>query len=194
MLHFGMTGFLKYFKNAEEAPGHIRLLIDFENGFHLAYDCRRKLGLIDLTDDYEQFIKQKELGIDPLRENLDFALFKRIIQDKKGSVKSCLMDQQLIAGIGNSYSDEILFQSKIHPKSSINKLNETQLQTIFSKMKEVIETAIEKQVDPAQFPKSYLLPNRNPDESCPVCDSKIIKSKISGRSSYFCTEHQKSFN
>jgi formamidopyrimidine-DNA glycosylase len=191
VLHFGMTGFLKYFKNSEEAPEHIRMQIDFKNDYHLAYDCQRKLGLIDLTEDYKEFIKQKELGIDPFREELDFTLFKEMMQGRRGSVKSSLMNQQLMAGVGNVYSDEILFHAKIHPESTVKGLSEEQLKTIFMKMKEVLETAIDKNVEPGEFPESFLLTHRGPGEKCPLCGGKIEKSTVSGRSSYYCPDHQK---
>jgi len=194
VLHFGMTGFLKYFKNEDEAPEHVRLLLEFRNGYHLAYDCQRKLGLIDMTDDYHRFVKQKELGKDPMREDFDFSAFKDLMQGKRGSIKSALMNQQLLAGIGNVYSDEILFHAKIHPESSASELNDEQLHSIFKAMKKVLETAIDKKVNPDDFPKSYLLPHRQPGESCPLCDGKIQKATISGRSGYFCPEHQKLIN
>ena len=68
VLHFGMTGFLKYFKNDEQAPEHIRMLITFNNGYHLAYDCQRKLGLIDLTKDTEKFLEEKIRHIEHLNK------------------------------------------------------------------------------------------------------------------------------
>lgn len=191
VLHFGMTGFLKYFKNPEESPEHVRLLLDFDNNYHLAYDCQRKLGYIDLINDVQAFIQKKELGVDPYREELDFETFKKIVKEKRSSVKSALMDQSLLAGIGNIYSDEIFFQAKIHPGSKVKKLDDRDLKIIYEKMKDVLQTAIDKEADPDQLPDTYLIPYRNPGDSCPICNGKIQKKTISGRSSYFCTKHQK---
>lgn len=191
VLHFGMTGYIRYYTNEEETPKHSRLLLDFDNGSHLAYVCQRKLGLFDLTNDYRKYIEKKEFGIDPFRQKIDFSSFLEMIKGRRGTVKSTLMNQQLIAGIGNVYSDEILFQAGIHPGSQINKLDDGQLKTIFAKIKEVIEVAISKDVDPDRFPDSYLLPHRNAEEECPLCSGKIEKSTIAGRSSYYCPRHQK---
>ncbi|MFO7890460.1 MAG: DNA-formamidopyrimidine glycosylase family protein [bacterium] len=191
VLHFGMTGFLKYFKNPDESPEHIRLLIDFDNKYHLAYDCQRKLGLIDLINDVHTFIRKKELGIDPYREKFDFEQFKKIVKGKRSTVKSVLMDQSLLAGIGNIYSDEISFQAKIHPGSRMKKLSDRDLKIIYERMKDVLQTAIDKEADPDQLPDTYLIPYRNPGDSCPICNGTIQKKTISGRSSYFCTKHQK---
>jgi len=127
VIHFGMTGFLKYYKNSDEATKHIRLLIKFNNGYNLVFDDVRKLGRVYLVDNYKQFIKKKKLGIDPIRGKINFSAFKKIINGRKGSVKSVLMNQQIFAGIGNIYSDEILFQAKINPKSAFDKLKKKNL-------------------------------------------------------------------
>ena len=127
VIHFGMTGFLNYYKNSEEASKHIRLLIKFNNGYNLVFDDVRKLGRVYLVDNYKQFIKKKKLGIDPIREKINFSSFKKIVNGKKGSIKSVLMNQQILAGIGNIYSDEILFQAKINPKSAFDKLKKKNL-------------------------------------------------------------------
>ena len=66
VFHFGMTGFLKYFKQEQERPEYEQIVIDFANGYHLSYDCRRKLGRMRLTDDVENFIHNHELGPDAL--------------------------------------------------------------------------------------------------------------------------------
>lgn len=193
ILHFGMTGFLKYYKNPDEAPEHIRLRIDFVNDYHLAYDCQRKLGYIDLVPDIQSFIQKKELGIDPYREKLDFEQFKELLKEKRSTIKSAFMDQSLMAGIGNIYSDEIFFQAKIHPGSKADKLGDKELKTVYEKMKQVLQIAIDKEVNPEHFPDFFLLPYRKPGEKCPVCSGIINKKKISGRSSYFCPKHQKLF-
>ena len=101
VLHFGMTGFLRYYKNPEQSGDHTRLRIDFKNGFHLAFDCQRKLGLIDWVEDPKEFIRKKELGDDPLSEHFDLSRFTELLEGKRGSVKSALMNQSVIAGIGN---------------------------------------------------------------------------------------------
>ena len=85
-LHFGMTGFLKYFKRMDKDPEHDRLLVSFDNGYHLAYVCQRKLGNVGLTDDVDSFVKKKQLGPDAL--SLDLDGFRRALQGKRGTIKS----------------------------------------------------------------------------------------------------------
>ena len=190
-MHFGMTGFLKYYKDESEAPGHTRLLINFSNGYHLAYDCSRKLGKIDIVDNIDSFIEKKKLGADPLEDNLSSKRFKKLISKRTGTVKSFLMNQKIIAGIGNVYSDEILFQAGIHPASLLNKLKKADIKNLYKKMNTVLKKAISANADPEKLGSKYLLPNRENETMCPKCSGKIKKKTIAGRSSYFCSKHQK---
>lgn len=191
VLHFGMTGFLKYFKNASDAPSHTRLLIEFKNGYHLAYDCMRKLGEVELVDSVEEFIKRRELGPDALDPRLDLAAFRGILGQARGGVKSTLMNQKRIAGIGNVYSDEILFHAGIHPASRSDRLDNHAEKQLHRAMKHTLQKAIDYQADPRRFPGSYLLPHRVGDRKCPRCGRKLRQKKISGRSAYYCAKEQK---
>jgi formamidopyrimidine-DNA glycosylase len=188
VLHFGMTGFLKYFKKPAEAPSHVWLLIDFADGYHLAYDCQRKLGKITLIDNVEKYVQKQGLGPDPFQPNFDEKQFKNALAEVKGTVKSALMNQHIIAGIGNIYSDKILFQAGIHPKTSAEQLDYTSLESIFYQMKEhVLPVAIEAGADPKRFPSSFIIPRRKAGGECPKCMGTIVKEKISRRTAYYCS-------
>jgi len=188
VLHFGMTGFLKYFKDMEKKPGHQQLLISFSSGYHLAYDCQRKLGEVGLYEDEGSFFATKKLGKDAL--DIDFNSFKDILSASRASVKSALTNQDAIAGIGNIYSDEILFQGRIHPKKKARRLDDNALRRLFEVMKEVLAESIEWRADPDNFPDSYALPHRRTDRECPRCGGKMKAEKVSGRTSYFCPQCQ----
>ena len=190
-MHFGMTGFLKYFKNSDEAPRHVRVLINFNNGFHLAYNCTRMLGKVDIVDKVETYIEKKKLGIDPIEGKLNTKNFYQLFHNRSGSIKSILMNQNVIAGIGNIYSDEILFQAGIHPFTKVKRLKENDLKNIFQKMNLVLKKAVSVNADFEKLPRTYLVENRKKDKNCPKCSGKIKKQTIGGRSSYFCSKHQK---
>ena len=111
LLHFGMTGDLAYFKHIEDDPQYDRLLLTFANGYHLAYVSQRKLGELALIEGVDEFVEQKDLGPDALND-LGRDTFEEIVAGRRAMAKSLLMDQQTIAGIGNVYSDEILFQAQ----------------------------------------------------------------------------------
>lgn len=189
-IHFGMTGRLKYFKDQKEQPAHARLLIRFENGFHLAYDCQRQLGKVNLAKDAENFVQEKKLGPDALGLNL--SAFVERLGRARGSIKSALMNQKIIAGIGNIYSDEILFQAGVHPKTKTGDVGEDTLERLFRVMERVLKTTIDRQADPERLPSSYLIPHRARDNSCPHCGSHFGQIKVSGRTAYYCPKCQPS--
>jgi len=191
MLHFGMTGDLKYFKDPDKKPEYEQLLIDFSNGYHLAYDAPRKLGKIGMVEDIGSFVKEKGLGPDVMKSSFDFGTFQDTVAGRRAMLKTTLMDQRLMAGIGNVYSDEILFQTRVHPRTQINQLGEQKLEEVFHTMKEVLQTAIDCRADPDQFPSPYLIPQRYEGGKCPNCGGEVGKLKISGRTAYYCSNCQR---
>ena len=190
MLHFGMTGYLSYLEKKDEEPRHTRLLVTFTNGKRIAYVNQRIFGKLGLVQDMEKFIAEKSLGPDPLASDFDFAAFKEALGGRSGKVKSALMNQKAIAGIGNVYSDEILFQAGIHPEANISDLDEKMLKQLFRKTKHALQQVIKYQANPQNMPKSYLLPHRGSDGKCPKDGAKIKKAKVGGRTAYFCPKHQ----
>lgn len=190
VMHFGMTGFLKYFKDTDKKPCHTRLLLGFANRYNLAYDCQRKLGMVSLADSEADFIERKELGPDPMHSAFDFFAFEETVASTKGMIKSVLMNQQVLAGIGNVYSDEILFQAGVHPRRSVGRLDEKTLKKLFRKMQEVLRTTIDRRAQPERFPRSYLTPHRRKDGRCPKCHGELDRLKVSGRTAYYCPRCQ----
>src|SRR5215207_4390014 len=126
LMHFGMTGRLKYFKDTDQDPPHDRFLISFENQYHLAFDCQRMFGKGNLIEDLEEFIREKKLGPDPLE--LNSSSFRERFEGRKDAVKSALMNQQVVAGVGNIYSNEILFQARVHPGTGVEQLDDAALE------------------------------------------------------------------
>jgi len=189
--HFGMTGFLKYFKKEESRPDHVRLMIDFKDGYHLGYDAMRKLGSIGLANNPQSFAENKQLGMDALDKRLTFDVFQDKISNNKMGIKSFLMRQDIVCGIGNIYSDEICFHAKLHPKKQTSSLSEKNLKILFKSIKTVLETAIDSHANPEELPDSYLLPHRKENGKCPGCSGSIRRIKVSGRSAYYCPSCQK---
>ena len=194
-LHFGMNGSLQHFMDGEEDPPYDRVRLDFADGHRLAYVNPRMIGEVALADDAASFVAAHELGPDALDPAFDFAAFERALQGKRSDVKSLLMDQSAVAGIGNIYSDEILFQAGIHPKSRTDRLDERTRRRLFEAVKSVLETAIaagagaERLVD--RLPRSFLLPQRKKGGHCPRCGGPLVTAKFAGRTGYFCPRCQK---
>jgi formamidopyrimidine-DNA glycosylase len=186
VLHFGMTGELIHANKKE--PDYTKITFDFADDF-IAYINKRKLGKVYLVKSKEDFIDKKDLGPDAM--GLNFDKFYKIAGESKGTVKGALMKQSSISGIGNEYSDEILYSSKIHPESKSQNLKKSHWKKIHNQMKRILDKAIEKRTKNKDLPKTWILSNRDEGAKCPRCKGKIKRKKIAGRSSYFCPDCQK---
>lgn len=188
VLHFGMTGYLKYYWGKDSEPDYSPLIIKFDNGYNLAYINIRKLGRVLITDDVEDFSKKKELGPDAM--SLDEDEFVKILQKSRGYLKTTLMNQKKIAGLGNVYTDEILYQMGLSPKMKMEDVKNGDIEEIYKKMNKVLTTAINRRANPEEFPENYLIRRRSPGSECGICDGKIGRITVGGRSTYFCEKHQ----
>jgi len=184
LLHFGMTGGLKYCKDADEEPNHTRVLFYFTNGHHLAFDDQRLFGKVDLIGDPDDFIAEKELGLDPL--DLDFPTFRERLEGRRGEVKATLMNQRIFAGIGNIYSDEILFQVRLHPRKGVGRLDRDTIQALHEQTQRVLHAGIDHGANPGDLPDSFLLPHRQEGADCPRGNGEIQKTRAAGRTAYYC--------
>jgi formamidopyrimidine-DNA glycosylase len=185
-IHLGMSGDFAYFGPMRKEPRHIRLLISFENGCHLAFIDPRLFGEVSLTEDPERFLKEKKIGPDALQ--LDLAGFLEIMGSRRGIIKGALLDQHLLAGLGNLYSDESLFAAGICPQG--RGLSQQRLKGLLQSVQEVLRTAIDCEADLRELPSSYLIPNRYPGGRCPRDGCLLARARIAGRTTYFCPEHQ----
>lgn len=193
-LHFGMTGRLAYFKRLDDDPEHDRFRLDFDNGYHLAYENQRLFGHVGLVQDLDAFIAEEGLGPDAMDDSLDQETFSNLMKGRRGGIKSALMDQSLVAGIGNIYADEILFQAKLHPDASVQKLSNEQLRTLYKTTRRVLRVAIDRGAGSeelaARLPRTYLLPHREEGQQCPRCKGTIEVTKTAGRTTYYCPQCQ----
>ena len=188
-LHFGMTGDLQYLKRDQEPPKTARVLFRFTNNRRLAFDDQRKFGEIELIENVDGFLRTRGIGPDAL--HLDLSEYKRIFRKHRGAVKAILLNQQLIAGIGNLYADEILFRARIHPATGATRLGDEDLGRLFRATRYVLGKAIALKTDFNRLPKSWLLTHRGKNGRCPRCGRALKSATIGGRTSWFCTHCQK---
>lgn len=188
ILHFGMSGNIEYFKDMTDNPKYTKLLLDFDNGYHLAYVNVRKLGEINLSKNINDFIKEKELGPDALQIN--YQKFSDIIGSRRGTIKYTLMNQHIMAGIGNVYADEILFQTAINPKTKAKEIAEKKREELYDNMKKILKKAIEEGAEFGGLPDWFLIPHRAKDGHCPKCKAELKQIKVSGRTTYYCPNRQ----
>jgi formamidopyrimidine-DNA glycosylase len=185
---------------------YIRLVFELSNGnFLVLSDARRFAKVCLIPDaDIKNYKDLKDLGIDPILDNLDFKKFKEILMKKPdGRIKNILIDQELIAGIGNIYSDEALWLTGIHPEQKPKKIKDKKIKELLKNIKVVLKKGINfggdstsdyRQPDgtPGNFQKHHMVYRRK-GEKClePSCNGKIIRKVVGGRSAHFCDTHQK---
>lgn len=189
VMHFGMTGDLEYFNKKDDQPKYSKVIFQFNNNFNLAYISTRMFGKLDIVESVEEYIKNKKLGLDAYK--MSFEEFREAVEKRSAIIKNAFLNQNFIAGVGNIYSDEILFRSKIHPKTKISNLNENRVKELFKNIKDVLEYGIEKQGDLSSYPDNFLIPHRKKEERCPICYTEITRFELAGRHGFFCPTCQK---
>ncbi|HEX8172467.1 MAG TPA: DNA-formamidopyrimidine glycosylase family protein [Thermoanaerobaculia bacterium] len=189
-LHFGMTGDLAYYRDAAEEPRFARIVFDFGKA-KLAFDDMRLFGLADLVGDVDAFIEARRLGPDPLDPRFTFARFAKLLEGRKGATKSLLMTQELIAGLGNLYVDETLFQASVHPRRPVDALRADEARAIYTTMRRVLREAITRRARGGDLPPRALIHHREEGARCPRCGGTIRRAVVFGRTTYFCAKHQR---
>lgn len=193
LMHFGMTGALFYRHGGNRKPRFSRVEFYFESGNCLHYTSKRVLGKVGLyqTTEESEIPDVSRLGWEPLDPEFTFERFHGEMEGHRVTIHQALMNQSAIAGIGNLYSDEILFQSGIRPDRSVRDLSREELEKVFEKMKWVLRRSIELGADLDPYPEVFLMPHRRGDGECPRGNGKLARETIGGRSSYFCPVCQK---
>lgn len=228
LIHLKMTGHLLYgkydfnekkntwipAKGEKEAlfdpfNKYIHFVITFSNGKHLAFCDSRKFGKVTIieTSDKENTTHLKNIGPEPLLKSFTSENFKdRLLLKPHWKIKTVLMDQSVIAGIGNIYSDEMLWSSGIHPESNPRKIPDALLLKLYKEMKDVLTKGIDFGGDSmsdyrnihglrGEFQHHHNVYQKK-NEKCgkKSCKGVIIRKVINGRSAHFCNTHQKLFN
>lgn len=188
---------------SEPVNNYIHLIIFLNNGYQIALSDLRKFAkvIFDSTEKIKNLKELQELGPDPLAKDFTEEKLKEILKNKKGKIKQVLMDQTVIAGIGNIYSDEILWWAQIHPLRSTQSLTNEEIHRLYHYIKEVLATAIKTRGasvsdyrDPKGEPGHYdqiRRVYRRENQKCYRCGTLIKRIKVGSRSSCFCPNCQK---
>jgi len=186
----------------DSANKYIRMVFSLSNGHQLALSDSRRFGKIILVDDnrLETLREIAELGPEPLE--VDAIEFTKLFNKKHGRIKQVLMNPRFIAGIGNIYADEILWDIGLHPLSRVEKLSEPILLKMYKAMQEILKKAIAHQGDSmddfrtltgekGEYQNMHKAYQRTGDK-CDRRDGGIItRITVGGRSAHFCPKHQK---
>lgn len=183
----------------------IHLVFELDNDQHIAFSDMRKFGTVKLISDKKAYSKEfAQIGPEPLEDSFDFKKFKEVLSKKpNGYIKTVLMDPTVVVGIGNIYSDEILFASKIKPDRKVSSLSDAELRLILKNTKKILSKGIDFGGDSmsdyrnpygkkGEFQLHHQVYQRK-NEKClrRGCDGTIARKVINGRSAHYCPECQK---
>jgi len=194
-LHFGMTGCLDCRAAGDPAPEYARLLLHLAGGRRLGIVSRRMLGEVAWTDDPATFVRDRELGPDLLDPDLDTGALGERIAARSRTIKSALMDQSLVAGLGNVYADETLFQAGLDPRAATDGLTPDRVREVIGVARRVARTAARhgegNRLVVESLPRGWLLPRREEGAACPHgCGGEVRKRTVAGRPTYLCPRCQ----
>jgi formamidopyrimidine-DNA glycosylase len=217
VVHLKMTGQLVFRSPTERFgaghPNHslvgelpdktTRVTITFEDGGTLYFNDQRKFGWMRLlpTPEVEQLDFFQKVGPEPLADDFTAADFRaRLLRRKSSGIKAVLLDQTVVAGIGNIYADESLWGAKIHPETKVQAISPAKLVTLYESLQAVLRLAIKKggstdrnYVNHEGKRGSYLsFANvfRREGQPCPRCGTAIIKLRVAGRGTHICPHCQ----
>ena len=201
--HLRMEG--KYFYYPDQVPErkHAHILIHFEDGGTLVYEDVRKFGTMELLAPklLEAYFVTKKLGPEPTEQDFDLARLKLALKKSKKPIKSHLLDQTLVAGLGNIYVDEVLWRAKIHPFRSSNSLSSQEARKVHDETIKVLGQAVEKGGSTIrtytnafgedgtmqEFHQVY----DKAGQACSRCGAIIEKIQLGGRGTHFCPKCQR---
>jgi formamidopyrimidine-DNA glycosylase len=196
IIHLRMTGVLLL--NPKEDDHYVRAVFHLSNGHRLVLSDRRRLGLIWLVDDANSVVGK--LGPEPLDESFTPGALGQRLSRHHISVKAALLDQCIVAGVGNMYADEALFAARIHPLRKADALSPEEVQTLHNCIRKVLWAAISSKgasVDTYVRPEGELgtahfdfKVAHKGGESCPVCGSTIERVLVQNRGTCFCPRCQ----
>lgn len=201
--HLRMEG--KYFvRNLEENHNkHEHVIFYFTDDLTLRYHDTRKFGTFDLVhkNDLKSFYPVQKLGPEPFGQKMTKEYLYQSLKNKTIAIKSALLDQTIIAGLGNIYVNEVLYYSNIHPETPSNQVTKKQCQRLIDDSVRVLEKAISLGGTTirsytsslgvtGRFQNDLMVHDREGEE-CKICNTIIVKEKVNGRGTYYCPRCQK---
>ena len=205
VIHLGMSGQLRRTQNKDEVAKHTHVTITFTQHGQLRYIDPRTFGELFVTTPDELTSEVPELGdlgIDPVESPISWTVFGELLLARKTKLKALLMDQKIIAGLGNIYSDEILFAAGLRYDRPSNTLSTQEIRRLYRSVVETLHDAIkyrgstlsdQQYVDlngkPGEYQEQHKVYDRE-GEACRRCRTPIVKAKFTNRSTFYCPQCQ----
>lgn len=201
LLNLGMGGDLLYFESSQDLSDSYKFKLSFSDGsgFTINFAWFGYVHLIK-AGDLKQHKMTRALGLSPLEGGFTVEYFRKLLNGRKGRVKSFLVNQKNVAGIGNVYIQDILFKARLHPNRKIDTLDSMDIERLYGAIMEVLMKSIrmrgliyEKDIygNRGGFSGKDFLVGYKMGEPCPACSSPIIKIKTGSTSSYICSSCQR---
>jgi formamidopyrimidine-DNA glycosylase len=200
-VHLGMTGQFTVVPAAEQEPDHLHLVFELDDGKELRFRDPRRFGSAELFADRAvlEEMMNGELGPEPF--GLDADYFREAVRGTSRNLKAILLDQQVVAGVGNIYADESLFLAKLHPGRKGKSLTPAECDRLRGAIATVLTRAIESRGSTIRdyvggsglrggFQNEFAVYGRT-GEPCPACRSAIKCVRLAGRASHFCPACQR---
>lgn len=217
VIHLKMTGQMVYRGKETFGAGHpndsligklpdksTRVIISFDDNSYLFFNDQRKFGWMRLAPTLEvpNINFMKKVGPEPLSEEFtEKIFFERLFRRKNSNIKAVLLDQSIIAGIGNIYADESLWGAKIHPNNRVSEIPRNKLKILYNEIRYVLDLAIKNggstdrnYVDAEGKKGSYMTfarVFRREKQPCSRCATIIIKTRVAGRGTHICPKCQR---
>jgi formamidopyrimidine-DNA glycosylase len=203
LIHLGMSGRLSYRSGTAKRPRHTHATICFAGGGELQYFDPRRFGLMDLheTPGLEELPEVRQLGKDPLTSKIAASWLRQELVRTRRDIKSFLLDQHRIAGVGNIYASEVLFRARLHPLRRCNTLSPAEAAALARVTREVLQAALDHRgTSFSDFRDSDGAPGEHQDflqvfqregEKCRRCFAIIRRLRQGNRSTYYCPCCQK---
>lgn len=203
IMHLRMTGCLLVARPDRPTEKHTHVVFQLDNGLQMRFSDTRRFGRFWLLCGGEDDLYSgvESLGVEPLSGDLTAEYLQIHFGKRKKSIKQCLMEQKIIAGIGNIYSDEILFSANLHPARPANSLDNDEWERLADRIAQVLTYFIDKNaITPEEYLQGRGQDYRNTPflqvygqegDPCPICESRLCRLVIGGRSSIYCPDCQK---
>lgn len=197
IIHLRMTGALLL--NPKGPERFTRVIFKFADGSELVFTDVRRFGAMYLVKDEKEVVGK--LGVEPFSDEFTPETLAKLLAKRTAPIKAVLLDQTVIAGIGNMYADEALFSARIHPMRKAGKISLAEIKALHKAIRDVLTKAIGKKgasISTYKCPSGELgtahfdfrVAHRG-GEKCPRCRSTIQRVKTRNRSSYYCPRCQK---
>jgi len=200
LINLGMNADLIYFASNQELPEKCQFRLTFADGtgFTIQFQWFGYIHLLK-EKDLDKHKLTAKLGVSPIEKEFTLENFKKLLTNKKGGIKSFLLDQKNVAGIGNVYIQDTLFEAKLHPNRKISTLSEKEIEGLYNAIRDVLNRAIK--LGGLAYEKDFygrkgrltinkFLVGYKTGKPCPTCKTPIEKVKTGSTSSYICPKCQ----